>query len=251
MNEKLRTEEIINPPMSGPFPHQVDPWAEIPRYFNQLHTSMVQHLLMQIQDMLWSMGYVASLEPSVQFGDNPLEIAVSSAQNAAYQGIRIFFNEPYTLVSVIELVLPERKANLETRTAWQERRKFISETQKVNVVEIDLTRSMHHFTQQNFAAAFARHVVVYLPGRSFRLIGMHYTDSLKRVILPLRQEVITLELQAAYESAYQLNKIETQIQQDNNYTEAALPFPSLLTEPQKKAALTAVSAWQAQLAQHS
>ena len=50
----------------GSFPGQIDLWAEAGRYFKQLHTEMISHLLGQIQDSLDNMVYLAVRETSLQ-----------------------------------------------------------------------------------------------------------------------------------------------------------------------------------------
>lgn len=39
--------DYITLAQAGPFPDQVDPWAENPRYFQQLHSGMLHHFLGQ------------------------------------------------------------------------------------------------------------------------------------------------------------------------------------------------------------
>src|SRR5262245_42102058 len=50
----------------GPFPGRIDPWAEVGRYFHQIHAGMIGDLLTQIQDPLIELGYEAGRETSLQ-----------------------------------------------------------------------------------------------------------------------------------------------------------------------------------------
>jgi hypothetical protein len=91
------------------------------------------------------------------------------------------------------------------------------------------------------------HAIIYLPNAFPHLIGMQFQQAMKRIALPLRGEVIAVELQTAYDNAYQ--EITTAAQMLNNsfYTEANLPFPSLLTEAQIHNALKTVDRWREEL----
>ena len=76
----------------------------------------------------------------------------------------------------------------------------------------------------------AYHAIIYLPGEFPQLIGMDFRQAMKRIAIPLRGEVIPVELQAAYDSAYQEVTTAAQMLNDGFYTEPNLPFPSLLTD---------------------
>jgi hypothetical protein len=76
---------------------------------------------------------------------------------------------------------------------------------------------------------------------------MMYGTTLKRMALPLRETVLPVELQNAFAYSYRNNTIAAQMRDNDHYTPEHLPFPTLLTDTQREAALAAVAAWQAQL----
>jgi hypothetical protein len=65
--------------------------------------------------------------------------------------------------------------------------------------------------------------------------------------LPLRSEIVPVELTAIYHQAYIEVSAPQQILKANHYTEDHLPFPSLLSEEERKALLAQVEAWKAAL----
>jgi hypothetical protein len=103
--------------------------------------------------------------------------------------------------------------------------------------------------EDSLAAAYAYHVAVYLPDQAPRFIGMDYGEALKRIALPLRAQVIPLELQPAYDDAYQVARMAVHIEDETQYSADSLPFRSLISEVQYQQALEAVKTWQEKLAQ--
>jgi DNA-binding transcriptional regulator LsrR (DeoR family) len=55
-------------------------------------------------------------------------------------------------------------------------------------------------------------------------------------------------MQEAYDHAYQTLVLAAQIDEETGYEEAHLPFPSLLSEAERRDALAAVAHWRAELA---
>jgi hypothetical protein len=55
---------------AGPFPGQIDPWAEDAHYFQQIHAGMIDQLLQQVRTPLAEMGYRVGREASLQIADN-------------------------------------------------------------------------------------------------------------------------------------------------------------------------------------
>jgi hypothetical protein len=118
-------------------------------------------------------------------------------------------------------------------------------------MEIDPTRSVKRLLHDVLVTTYAYHVAVYLPQQVPRVIGVEYGEPLKRVALPLRGEVVPMELQAAYDFAYRQASVAGHIHSEGRYTEGNLPFPTLLTEDQRREALTTVENWQTELARLS
>jgi hypothetical protein len=264
----------------GPFPGQVDPWAEAGRYFQQIHSSMIDNLVAQSTPVLLEMGYIVGREASLQIADGrEPDIFVQAAMNAPTSRLRWDYEtaasevlaEPGVslaaeveldalhikhldtgdLVTVVEIISPGNKEKPDAMMNYRARRERLLIDRGVNVVEIDLTRSVKRLVLDTLVNRYAYHIAVYLPGYDPRLIGMDYGQALKRFALPLRGEVVPLELQAAYEHAYQLFAIAGQIDKYSSYAETELPFPSLLTDQQIAQALRAAAEWRAKLAELS
>lgn len=261
----------------GPFPGQVDPWAEIGRYFHQIHAGMIGHLLTQIQDPLLELGYEAGREASLQILEQrepdiyvrSEEIAVpitswdyASVAEAisAEPGIAVDWDEPdlqaiyvhnfetHDLITIVEIVSPSNKIDQQTIAEYRERRERMIR-KGVNVVEIDPTRSVKRLLQDVLATTYAYHAAVYLPAHLPRIIGFDYGTPLKRMALPLRGEPVAMELQIAYDFAYQQASIAGQIYSDGYYVEGELPFPSLITEAQRRKGMSNIKTWIEKLAQ--
>jgi hypothetical protein len=150
------------------------------------------------------------------------------------------------LVTIAEIISPGIKDSQKTIWQYQERRtRFLQKG--INVVEIDLTRSVKRLIGDRMGDLYPYHIAVYLPEEFPRFIGVDFGEPLKRVALPLQREVVAVELQAAYDHAYLAARIPIHIRKEGNYDEKALPFPSLLIPPQRHEALAAVAQWQAEL----
>jgi hypothetical protein len=262
---------------NGPFPGRLDPWAEAGRYFQQIHSGMIDEILRQIQDPLLSMGYIAGKEASLQVleGRQPdvfvqrtsleaehvrqwdYETAAAeilaepgiAAESAELLAIHIKDRRSSDLVTVVELISPRNKTEPDQMAQYQDRRSRLLINQGVNVVEIDLTRSVKRLFQHELTAHHPYLMVVYLPETWPRVIHAGLNQPLKRLALPLRADVIPVELQSAYDEAYRSAAVAGQILNANGYGESELPFPSLLTDDQRQMALDRVAEWQTQLAQ--
>lgn len=257
----------------GPFPGRIDPWAEAAHYFQQIHSGMIGGFLAQIQEPLLAMGYVARREASLQITDHrEPDVFVQRAMDApepplswnydeaaaeilaepgiliepdiTLQALAIKRLDTGRLVTVVEVVSPGNKTRPDTITAYRTRREKLILERGVNVVEIDATRSVKRL----FASDAPYHIAIFIPGDSPRLIEIDYNQPLSRMALPLRGEVIPLEVQHAYDGGYQAVTAAAQLHHDGHYTGAHLPFSSLLTDGQRIDALQAVQNWQADLA---
>lgn len=260
----------------GPFPDRIDPWAEPAHYFQQIHAGMIDSLLHQLNPGLRSRGYVAGREASLQIleGREPdifvqqasgrrslpatwdyslaaeealAEPGVVLSGEITMQAIHIRTLESGDLVTVVEVISPGNKTVDHLIQAYRQRRETLVVERGVNVVEIDLTRSVKRLIQHTTAREHPFHAVVFLPGDAPHFIGIAFAQTLPRVAFPLRGEVIAGELQSAYDDAYQNANIAAQLLK-TGYEEAHLPFPSLLSEPQRRAALAAVDTWREALA---
>lgn len=272
------SEAYIQHVIGGPFPGQIDPWAESSRFFHQLHGEMISHLLSQVQEPLLAMGYIAGRETSLQIAENRQQDiyverqgeqpgkreswdytqaaeAVRAEPGIMLEGIEpeldaLHLKEVETgrLVTVVEVVSPRNKTENALIRDYQERRERLLR-RDVNVVEIDLTRSVKRLVLDMVVESFPYHVAVHLSDQMPRLIGIEFAESLKRCAIPLRAEVIPVELQPAYDHAYRQTSLAGHIQADVRYSEDSLPFPSLLTADQRTRIFQAVGAWQQKLAE--
>lgn len=260
----------------GPFPGQVDPWAEVGYYFQQVHPGLISSLIAQIHAPLLRMGYIAGREASLQIAagrepdiyvqramDAPLpdvrwDYGLAAAEILADPGIviendidmqAIYIKQVETgrLVTIVEIISPNNKTKPEIVKDYRSRRERLLFEHGVNIVEIDLTRSVKRLLIDRLTASVSYHYAIYLPHGSPRVIGIDYGQSLKRMALPLRGEVIPLELQPAYDEPYQITSIAAQILNDDYYREDLLPFPTLLTDDQRREALNQVVNWKQEL----
>jgi hypothetical protein len=261
---------------AGPFAGQIDPFAEAARYFHPLHEEMMSTILRQIQVPLMSKGYVAGRETSLQIaeGREP-DIYVRRADLPGQQGLRwdyetaaaevladvgvqvetddalsaIHIREATsgTLVTVMELVSPGNKIRDHEMLAYRERRSRLLVEQGVNVVEVDATRSIKRLTTNPVTKDAAYHVAIYLPGASVRVVEATVGEALKRIAIPLRADVVALELQDAYTQAYAQTVTAWHIQHEGGYSESNLPFPTTLSDEQRHRIMERVTAWQSEL----
>lgn len=257
----------------GPFAGRVDFWAETPHYFSQLHSGIIAALLSQIWQPLLEKGYIASKEASLQIAEmrkpdiavhaaterpgRLLDYAAAAAAILAEPGIEVDLEEPELqaihvrqadsnkLVTVVEIISPRNKAFLPDMLKYQDGRQHLLE-QGVNVVEIDLTRSIKRLVEHTFTAHHWYHVAVFIPGESLRIVPMD-DEPLKRCALPLVDDVVGVELQTAYDLAYREATIAPQIEANQHYTFDQLPFPTLLTDEQRQKAIETIHHWRAEL----
>ncbi len=260
----------------GPFHGQIDPWAEGGRYFQQIHAGMIGYIADKLRDPLESMGFMVGRETSLTIaeGRKPdlfMEAAPgmppqpiqhwnyrgSAREAVAETGIMlmeaeipqegIFIKDAYArLVTVIEIISPSNKTSPQDMRQYREYRGHLLES-GVNVMEIDLTRSYTRLLQLEPVEAYAYHTLVYLPGEPPVLIGMPYGEPLKRVAIPLRGDVIALDLHPAYEYGYQVVSIAGHILAEGRYTMPFLPYPTLFEGEQQQNAFAAVAEWQEKL----
>jgi hypothetical protein len=263
--------------MRGPFPGTIDPWAEAGRYFQQIHAGIIGSFLETLQQPLLKKGYLASRETSLQVAERrEPDIAIqldeetskigkrwdyvaTAAALLVEPGIAVSWEtpeleavyikrlEPYDLVTVIEVVSPSNKADQKTIREYEERRNDLLSDKTVNVVEIDLTRSIKHLLNDVLTTSYAYHIGIHLPREVARLLGWDFGDTLKPFALPLHEEAIVVETQPLYEFGYRYASIAAQMRKERFYTEDNLPFPTLLTGGQRRDALHVVEVWQEEL----
>ncbi len=262
---------------SGAFPGRIDPWVEAARYIRPIHAGMIGAMLDMLQTPLMQRGYVAGRETSLQIAsgrepdvyirrdDRPKPRApgwdyeVAAAEILAEAGTQVATDDDLNalhireaqtgdLVTVVEIVSPGNKTRDHEISAYRERRSRLLLERGVNVVEMDPTRSVKRLTANRVTEEAAYHVAIFLPGDAVRVVTIAFEQPLSRIALPLREDVIPLETQLAYERAYQQTLSAWHIQHEDGYTAAGLPFPSTLSDAQREAALAAVAAWQAKLA---
>ncbi len=263
---------------SGAFAGRVDPWAEAARYFRPIHAGMIGALLDMLQVPLMQRGYVAGRETSLQIAagrepdiyvrreDRPVphnpgwNYEVAAAEVLAEAGtlvaaaddldaLHIRDAQSGDLVTVVEIVSPGNKTRDHEISAYRERRSRLLLENHVNVVEVDPTRSVKRLTENRVTQQSAYHVAIFLPGDAVRVIEIAFEQALSRIALPLREDVVPVEVQQAYERAYQQTMTAWHIQHEDNYTPEHLPFPSTLTDSQRRTALEAVANWQKRVAE--
>lgn len=260
----------------GPFPGQVDPWAEDAHYFHQIHGNMIGAIMWQISDPLLEMGYIASQEASIAIAagrkpDISVQQPVPTAQlrfnytqaataALAEPGLAVEIEEPElqaihikragesTLVTVVEIISPRNKTHPLDVLKYQEDRAKLFLERGVNVVEIDPTRSVRRLLDHELTRDYAYHTAVFIPGQAVYIIVSALGETLKRCALPLRETVVAVDLQAAYDQAYQQVMSAPQIENDTQYSEDALPYPSLLENSQKAQLMDQVQRWHDELA---
>jgi hypothetical protein len=277
MTAKTGAPPMTNPRIAllkaGPFPGRVDPFAEAPRYFQQIHSSMIQAILRSYGDVLLEMDYLATSQLSRQiaeprqtdFSDEPTSFEAQWDYPAAAHAIGVnsgqvlemeLPNIPVleikalghaTLVTVLEIISPFYKRDGTLLDDYRARRDRLLRD-GVNVVELDLTRSIKRLLLDKVVNEYDYHIAIHLPGHYPRMIGMDYGEPLEPFALPLRGEVLAIDTQAAYDGAYRSAQVAAFIRHEGAYGADHLPFPSLLSEKQKRAARAAVDGWEAALA---
>lgn len=260
----------------GPFPQHLDPWVEIGRYFQQLHSEIISHLLGQIVTPLLRMGYYVGREASLQIVESskpdlyiqhsqdptpPIQAwdyGQATAAVMAEPGVALTNTEPDLdalyirevasgqVVTIVEVVSPRNKNELPLIERYQTRR-LAYLAQHIHIMEIDLTRSVKRLVNDPLVDSYPYHVAVHLHDQAPRLIGMAFGEPLKRCAIPLQGDVVPVELETAYRHAYQHPVLALHIHNEIGYSMDDLPFPSLLTYEQKQGLGAAAAAWQIEL----
>jgi hypothetical protein len=253
----------------GPFPDQIDPWVEDAHYFQQLHNEMISHFARQLERRLSPMGYELGREASLQIAEgrepdiyiqramgwptrqSALNYALAAEEVESEAAVQLdnevrlnalHIRRNGALVTVIEVISPGNKDQREVIDDYRSRRERLLE-RGVHIVEFDLTRSVKRLIRDNIAGEYAYHAAVFIAGESPYFIGMDYGQRLKRIAIPLRGEVVAVNLHDAYRDAYALYSLAGQMLDSGHYAAKHLPFPSLLSDPQREEALAAVAAW--------
>jgi hypothetical protein len=146
----------------------------------------------------------------------------------------------------LEIISPSNKASLNLIQDYQSHRHRLR-FQGVNIVEIDPTRSIMRMYKHELTM-LPYHIAVYLPTGWPYIISSSLREPLHRFALPLRQQVVAVETQAAYDDAYFHGMITSQMLDEHGYSPEALPFPTLLGEEQRRELNEAVVTWKAELA---
>jgi hypothetical protein len=267
------TQAYIDHLEIGPFPGRVDPWVEDAHYFEQIHSGILHQLLSQTRRDLFSRGYYAALETSLQIETRSEEpdLYVRQKTPTGYQswdyaaaaealevdaGMEVSTDQKLKaifvkdreggLITVLELISPGNKT-ASTALRYQAYRYDLLR-EGVNFVEIDLTRSIKRMVENPLTMSHPYHIAVYLPESPARVIGMAFERQLKPFALPLRGEAITAHLHRAYETAYREQGIAAQMEGDGHYAEQHLPFPSTLAHDTREGLVTQVGGWLEQLA---
>jgi hypothetical protein len=274
---KNQSEEYFDTVRLGPFPGMVDPWAEEARHFHQIHGRMMGFIAEQMQPALFAIGYQAGCETSLQIIENRIpDVYIRSRENllpepftrtkygtaaiavAAEPGVPtemevppldavyIYNRATNDLVTIIELVSPGNKEDMDSLIAYRRRRDGIL-SKGVHVVEIDLIRSRNHLLNDPPVIPDPYHYAVYLAVQEAVYIGCDFLTPLKRVAIPLREEVVPLDPQPTYDAAYRQVLLAGHILREMEYQTDYLPQPSLVTVSQRKAAQEQVKAWKARL----
>ncbi len=260
---------------TGPFPGRIDPWAEDAHYFHAIHGRMISGLVSQLHSTLRKMGYVVGTETSLQIleGREPdfyvrritpkspvpaldyelaaVEMLVEPGEKVAdlpeLDALTIRDIRTGDLVTVVEIVSPGNKTNAQAVFAYQERRTRLYLENGINVVELDITRSIKRLTQNSLTALYPYHIAIYLPGDALRIVGVEFEHPLKPIALPLRGEVTAMLLHDVYAQAYQQLTTAWHIQHETQYHEDKLPYASLMSDDQRQILVQAVKAWQENL----
>jgi hypothetical protein len=262
----------------GAFAGTIDPWAEAGKYFHQLHANLIGLLQDTLQPDLLDRGYYAGRETSLQIAENrspdlfvlrqtvasspPItwDYAATAAALRVEPGVLVGQNLPELdavyiremsngeLVTIVEIISPRNKTDHYAMQEYSAFRECKTHQQGINIVEIDLTRSMKRLLRDDLTSQVPYHIAIYLPQTAPRVITLEFGHPMKSFALPLRQDALAVHLQTLYDKAYYQGAIALQIQQQTHYRIIELPFPSLLTEQQKQTAIAKVAAWETQLA---
>lgn len=255
---------------AGPVPGRIDSWSEIGYYFQQIHNRMIGEIVDQIQDRLIDLGYLvggdASLtiasgrepdifvhrtapQPGTMHSDTYTSLAEAiavevgvEADDDEYQLEALYIHERQSrkLVTVLEIISPSNKG--ESTARYRGYRSHLL-NEGVNFVEIDPTRSVSRLFESRWTHFYSYHTAIYLPGETPRIVGSAFNEPLKPFALPLRNEVVPVNPQQAYDNAYRRMAIAGQIEDADLYILEKLPFPSTLTADQRQYALDEAQRW--------
>jgi Protein of unknown function (DUF4058) len=211
--------------MRGPFLGLVDPWVEEDGFFHQIHAGMITNLARQLSLPLARLGYSISREPSLQVLENrrpdvvmttsPVMPEVRDRINYAAAAVAVMVepgiaiemealeldaifirrNNDHTLITVIEIISPRNKTSLPEMEAYQERRKRLLIGQDINVVEVDITRSSNRLLEHWLTREYPYHTAIFIPNNLTRVLVTAFGEPLKKFALPLRDEVLPVDLQ--------------------------------------------------------
>jgi len=260
---------------NGPFGGNMDPWAEDDHYFQTIHTEIISVLIETLQQPLFDLGYVPGREASLQITEgrepdiyiqtiNQIKPAVewnydlAAAEILAEPGVRVEEEgvlsalhirsaDSGDLVTICEIVSPGNKRTIDQIRAYQERRSRLFLERGVNVVEIDLTRSTKRLVNNPVTSINPYHIAVFLPGDTVRILEVKWNQVLPRLALPLRGEVVPVDLQQTYQRAYSRATTAWHIEHDGHYEESYLPLAVGLSDVEREQALSKVRAWQAEV----
>lgn len=270
------SQAVITLLESGPCPDTLDPWVENAHYFHQLHGELLSAIVGALRPMLTARGYTLGREASLQIaerrtpdisiqtrnapGNSPswdyAAAAVGVLADVGVSALDLYPLDMLTirdqtsrLVTVMEVISPRNKDRDSDILQYNERRNRLYLDTGVNVVELDLTRSVKRLLAPEITQQTAYHAAIFIPDNDVRVIGMAWGEALKRIAVPLVGDVVPLDLQHVYVTAYRNLALADQMQTNGAYTSENLPYPTLLSNDQRAQALEAVVAWQAELAQ--
>jgi hypothetical protein len=242
----MRSEQEIQLLERGPFPGRMDLWAEHEHFFHGLHEQFIGVLMADLRKPLLERGYVIGRETSLQI-ESLAEPGVLLDDLPKMTAVIIREAQSHQLVTVIEMISPSNKAHDYYIKSYMERREEIFLKQGVNVIEIDLTRSYKRLIDHPIMTTSPYHVAILIPGHGLRVVPMTLQESFKRIAMPLREDIIPIDLHRLYERTYQEMGLAALIEIEDRYSIDHLPFPSLLTDQQRDEALDAVLVWQDEL----
>lgn len=277
MNKSDHTQDYVTWFKRGPFPGEIDPWAEDGRYFQQLHASMIDNIIAALQDDLLRMGYQAARETSLQIAayrkpdvfvhrrsqpdsaqtDKGWDYARAAGAIQVNPGVTVTPEDDFfalhildsdgKLVTVVEIISPRNKRYDVDIASYQRDRHRLFLEKGVNVVEIDATRSIKRLLMHRLTRQHPYHVAIFLPGDLPRLLMWSVFESPPTFALPLRESVLPVALESVYRTAYERLAMAASLVREYRYQRANLPFASTLTNEQITYALETVQTWQTAL----
>jgi hypothetical protein len=271
----MRAEQEIQLLERGPFPGRMDLWAEHEHFFHGLHEQFIGVLMVTLRRPLLERGYVIGRETSLQIAEGRIpdlfvqqktptftprhtSYDLAALESLAEPGILlddlpkmtavvIREAQSHQLVTVIEMISPSNKAHDYYIKSYIERREEIFLKRGINVIEIDLTRSYKRLIDHPVTTTSPYHVAIFIPGHGLRVVPMTLQEPFKRIAMPLREEIIPIDLHKLYEQSYREMGLAALIEEEDRYKDEYLPYPSLLTDEAHDEALKAVRAWHDEL----